>query len=384
MAWRWSWILVLGSGVALAYGSIFYAFSVLITDDAAGAEFSTTALSTAYGLFVLVSGGLAAAVGALADRYGTRPLIAAGMAAGAAGMALLGRAEAPWQTIVIGGLLLGPAGALTFYELAFIAVDQWFGTRHRARALATVTLLGGTAGPIFLPLTGALVARLGWRTTTLVLAAVLAAGSAFAAALPSGAPTTQLHAAAPALRSLLADRRFLLFTASTVLVFGAIQTIFFHRIAVFTEDGFPLATVTAWAAVSSLLSLPGRWIAPYLAERVGAQGVYVAAVAGTAAAAALGIRPSAWAMALHFVVFGLTFGAILPMRALVMSGWYSGPRYGRILGTQWTLAAAVGAATPAAAGWLTDAAGSYAWPLAATSVVLCAAAATAIAAFRTR
>jgi MFS family permease len=383
MAWRWSWTLALGSGVALAYGSIFYAFSVLITGDAAGAEFSTTALSTAYGLFVLVSGGLAAVVGSLADRYGTRPLVAAGMATGAAGMALLGRADEPWQTIVVGALLLGPAGALTFYELAFIAVDQWFGVRHRARALATITLLGGTAGPIFLPLTGALVERLGWRNTTLVLGAVLAAGSVLAAALPARSPTPQVRATAPGLRSLLADRRFLLFTVSTVLVFGAVQTIFFHRVAVFTEAGFPLANVAAWAAASSLLSLPGRWIAPYLAERIGARGVYVVAVAGTAASAALGMQSSAWAMVVHFVVFGLAFGAILPVRALVMSGWYSGPRYGRILGTQWTLAAVAGAAAPAAAGWLTDATGSYAWPMATTAVILCAAGAAAVAAFRT-
>lgn len=379
--WRWSWILVLGSAVAIAYGSVFYAFSVLITGDAAGAEFSTTALSAAYGLFVLVSGGLAAVVGRLADRHGIRPLVAAGMAAGAAGMALLGRSGSPWQIMVVGAALLGPAGALTFYEVAFIAVDRWFGARRRARPLAVITLLGGVAGPVFLPVTGLLVDRLGWRSTTLVLAAVLGCGSLAAAMLLPSMPERPVpDLPQPSTRTLLTDRRFVLFTASTVLVFGAVQTVFFHRVAVFTEAGHPLAAVTSWAAASSLLSLPGRWIAPHLAERVGPRWVYVAAVLAAGAAVTLGIRPTAWSMAAHFVAFGVSFGALLPMRALVMSGWYSGPAYGRILGTQWTIAAVAGSAVPAAAGWLNDATGSYAWPLAATAAVFSIAAVSAVAA----
>jgi MFS family permease len=382
-AWRWSWTVVLGSSVALAYGSIFYAFSVLVTEDAAGAEFSTTTLSTAYGAFVLVSGALAALVGHLADRVGVRPLVAAGMTAGAAGMALLGRADAPWHTILVAAVLLGPAGALTFYETAFIALDRWFGVSHRARALAAVTFLGGIAGPIFLPVTGFLVDRLGWRGTTLVLASVLASGSLVTAlALPKRSETRRHDAPAPAVRHLAKDRRFVLFTLSTVLVFGAIQTVFFHRVAVFTEAGIPLTTVTAWAAASSLLSLPGRWVAPHLAGRVGARRVYVAGVLSTGVAAAFGIHPTVWTMAAHFTAFGIAFGALLPIRALVMAGWYSGPAYGRILGTQWTIAAVCGSLTPAAAGWLRDATGSYGWPLALTAVIFCGAAAAALAALR--
>jgi len=382
-SWRWSWILVLGSEVAIAYGAIFYALSVLITGDAAGAEFSTTVLSTAYALFVLVSGGLAAVVGHLADRFGTRPLVAGGMAAGALGMALLGRADAPWQVIAVGVLLLGPAGALTFYEVAFIAVDRWYGARHRARALAAVTLLGGTAGPVFLPATGILVGRLGWRSTTLVLASALALGAVVAArALPPATRSRPDGVPGPGTRALAADRRFVMFTLSTVLVFGSIQTVFLHRVAVFTEAGFPLATVTLWAAASSLLSLPGRWVGPYLAERIGPRRVYVTAVLTTGIAAALGTAPNSWTMPAHFAVFGLAFGALLPIRAAVMAGWYSGPSYGRVLGTQWTVVAVAGSAAPAAAGVIRDATGSYGWPMAVTALAFACGAGAAIGALR--
>jgi MFS family permease len=384
--WRWTWIVALSTAVAIAFGAVFYSLSVLVTDEAAGAEFSATALSLAYSGFVVTSGGLAWLVGRIADRRGVRPLVVVGSAIGGLGMLALGRIDAPWHAVVIATLLLGPAGALTFYEVAFVAVDRWYGPEHRARALASLTVIGGLAGPVFLPLTGALVGTVGWRTATVVLGAILFGAALLAsAALPSPhPPPPRAGAAPPRWHELAADRRFVLFTLSTVLLFGAIQAVFFHRVAVFDDAGFSLTVVTAWAAVSSLLSLPGRWIGPFLAERLGATRLYAAAVVCIAAAALAASEPNVWTMAVHFTVFGVAFGATLPIRAVVMSRWYSGEYYGRIMGLQWTSAAFAGAVFPALAGWLRDATGSYAWPMAVLAAVFVVAAASGALAGRTR
>ena len=64
-------------------------------------------------------------------------------------------------------------------------------------------------------------------------------------------------------------------------------------------------------------------------------------------------------MPAHFLGFGLTFGATLPIRAVVMARWYSGPTYGRAMGAQWSAAAVGGAVIPAAVGALRDALGDY-------------------------
>ncbi|HSR16200.1 MAG TPA: MFS transporter [Gemmatimonadales bacterium] len=359
--WRWSWILALSGGVAVAFGSMFYAMSVLLTEEAAGGRFSTTALSLAYGGFVLAGGGSAYWIGKQADRRGVRPLIVLGFALGSAGLVAFGRATEPWQVVAASWLLLGPAGGLTFYEPAFVAVDQWFGARHRARALAVLTVVGGLAGPIFLPGTEALVGALGWRDTTLVLAAAMAlAGLVAAMLLPRVRPhRTDEALPAPPSPRLGRDRRFVLFTAAMALSFGAFQTVFFHRIAAFEEAGFAVASVTAWAAVSSLLSFPGRYVGPYLAERLGGIPIYAGTVAVAGAAVLFMLGQSSWMMPTHFGVFGLAFGALLPIRAVVMAGWYSGPAYGRIMGAQWSLAAVTGAIMPALAGVLRDAAGTY-------------------------
>jgi cyanate permease len=47
------------------------------------------------------------------------------------------------------------------------------------------------------------------------------------------------------------------------------------------------------------------------------------------------------------------------MRAMVMGGWYSGPIYGRIMGTQWTAVVLVGASGPVLVAVLRDATGGY-------------------------
>jgi len=89
------------------------------------------------------------------------------------GLMLLGLAhtQALWPFYVLwaGGFAL--ASGLTFYTVSFVVIATWF-ERRRGTALALLTLLGGLASPIFLPLAGALIARLGWRGTLEALALI--------------------------------------------------------------------------------------------------------------------------------------------------------------------------------------------------------------------
>ncbi len=64
-----------------------------------------------------------------------------------------------------------------------MAVEQWFGSERRARSLATLTLIGGLAGPIFIPLTSSLVEGLGWRPAARLLAGILVVVGGTAAVL---------------------------------------------------------------------------------------------------------------------------------------------------------------------------------------------------------
>ena len=121
-----------------------------MTDAAAGSEFSKTALSLGYGGSVVAGGLLAIPIGRRADRAGVRGITALGGVLGGSGMAIFAMAQQPWQVLAAWWLFLGPAGAMLFYEVTFIAVDQWFDAEQRGKALGAVTLIGGLAGIIFI------------------------------------------------------------------------------------------------------------------------------------------------------------------------------------------------------------------------------------------
>ncbi|MFC7718226.1 MFS transporter [Nonomuraea recticatena] len=65
--------------------------------------------------------------------------------------------------------VVGLSSAMVLYEAAFAVVVAWHPVESRARALLAVTIVAGFASSIFLPLTGLLVDRYGWRTALVVL-----------------------------------------------------------------------------------------------------------------------------------------------------------------------------------------------------------------------
>jgi MFS family permease len=234
--------------VSVAYGALSYGFAVLITAPAAGGEFSRGLLSAAYGGSVLTGGLGAVLVGRLADRVGVRWLMAGGSLAGAAGLLAFAWATAGWQVLAVWWVLLGPVTALTFYEPAYVAIQQAFATPVRARAIGVLALAAGLSGPIFTLATGALVDGLGWRAATRVLASALACAAPVAAILITARP---VHGApeserAPWRANLASYRatRLRLFTVGVVLAYGALEAVVVHRIARFEDLGFALATVT--------------------------------------------------------------------------------------------------------------------------------------------
>ena len=352
--------------VTVGYGTLFYGFSVLISDPAAGGEFSRGLLSAAYGGAVLTGGLAAIPIGRLADGHGVRGVITAGALVGAGGLLAFATATEGWQVLAIWWLLLGPAAAATFYEPAYVAIQQAFAPDGRARAIAALTLVAGLSGPIFLPGTGALVDLLGWRDATRVLAGALACAAPIAIWL---IPAHRRASAAdsgrkrghrrPDLRPFR-EPRLLIFSTGAVLAYGAIEAVAVHSVARFQELGFGLGTVTFWAGLSGLITLPGRFLLPMLARRVSGTWVLAGVLAVIAVATSLMVAGDAyWQMAAFYVLFGIVFGAALPLRAIVMGEWTATAIFGTVMGVQAALIAAGRAGLPALTGGLHDWTGGY-------------------------
>jgi MFS family permease len=366
--------------VSVAYGALYYGFAVLISEPAAGGEFSRSLLSAAYGGAVLTGGAAAIPVGRVADRRGVRGLMALGGVLGAVGLLLFATAQAGWEVLGVWWLLLGPATALCFYEPAYVAIQQAFEPERRAQAIAALTLTAGLSGPIFTPATGALVDALGWRDATRVLAVAVACAAPVALLAVRSRPRlvaarASSHAAwRPDWRPFRRPRMFT-FTIAAVLAYGALEAVVVHRVARFEELGFGLETVALWAGISGLLTLPGRFLLPMLTRRAPATGILAAVLAVLAASTALMIGGDGYGqMVLSFAMFGLVFGAALPLRAIVMGEWTATAVYGSVMGAQAALIAFGRAGVPALTGGLHDLLDGYGAAMALLTVLLVAAA----------
>ena len=163
----------------------------------------------------------------------------------------------------------------------------------------------------------------------------------------------------------ISDPRLLLISISVVLAFSSMNSLLFHRVAVFEEHGYAVPVIATLAGISGLLTLPGRYLMPTLSRRYRHTALYAGATSATAVTMLLAIVGTpAWVMVAFFVLFGLCFGFVLPTRPVIMTDWYHGDDFGAIMGKQWSVAAVVGGFAPLTVGVLRDATGSYVIPIA--------------------
>lgn len=344
--------------VGVGFGALLYGFSVLVTTQGAGSTFSGAVLSTAFSGSILAGAAVAVPIGRYADRHGIRRIVAVGGGLVASGFALFALSTTAWQVLAAWWLLIGPGSAMVLFDPAFVALEQWFDPHDRNRAAGTLTLITGLAGPVFVPATTAAVRALGWRPTAGLLGALVlaAAWTTAGLALRSAPRPVRTGRAGRSLRAPGAiPRGFVALTAAIACGMAALEGIQVHRLARFESTGFDLVTLAFWAAAASLLSLPGRFFLPRLASRLPSPKLLLGVTLLLLPAFVFTVRGRAsWEMVGHFVLFGALFGAVLPLRTVVMGDRFRGPTFGALMGLQ-AVAIAVGRATgPALVGWLGD------------------------------
>jgi MFS family permease len=231
------------------------------------------------------------------------------------------------------------------------------------QALTTLTLVAGFASTIFAPLTAAAEARLGWRGTYFLLAAVLAAVTVPAHVLCLRPPWRLRHdrtAAAPAPGSrILASRSFLLLAAAATLCALAQYAALVNLIPLLEGRGLP-AGLAAWAlGLGGTGQVAGRLCYRPLAARLGVRGRTVAVIAAAAAVTLLlGLLPGpALLLVAGSVLAGAVRGVFTLTGATLVADHWGPDRYAAVNGVfnapltaAAALAPSIGAAIAAAAG----------------------------------
>lgn len=148
--------------------------SILIVPLEAEFGWSRAMISFAVGVNLLLYGAVGPFAAAVMDRFGARRTMILALAATAAGVALTPAMHAPWQFVLLWGVVVGVAtGFIGGYLAAFIAA-RWF--RAREGLVVGVLTAANAAGQlVFLPTMAELATAAGWRVMSLVLAGTVVA-----------------------------------------------------------------------------------------------------------------------------------------------------------------------------------------------------------------
>jgi MFS family permease len=363
-------MVVLGITTIISYGTSQYLFGVLVVPISSSLHWNRASVSGAYAVGLIIAGVLGVPIGTLVDRWGARLLMSSGSAL--AGLALIGLAQmhALWQFYLLWSGGVGLAMALTLYPVTFTVVANWF-VRKRGAALAVLTLVGRLSSPICIPLSGTLVAHIGWRATLVVLglAQLLLALPLHALVLrrhpedlglsPDGAPVPAAHLKMPlpgtSLHQALRSFSFWMLTASLSLVTLGSTVVFVHQVAFMIGRGYDPILAATLSGMLGLVSLPGRYVFNILSSRMSAQTLLaISVVAQAVGMVVLILAPSLLWLILYVIIYGTAYGAFSPLRASVMADHFGRRAYGAITAVQGVPLALCGGLGPVAAGWLYD------------------------------
>jgi MFS family permease len=362
-------VAVLAAVTVVAQVGTDQLFGLLVLPLQATTDSSRAAVSAVYSIGYAVRGVMVLGSGRLADRYGPRPLIVVGALLGAACLLGLTRASALWQAYLLWGLGIGVVMSLTVNEVPFTAITNWF-QRRRGAALGTMAAITGLGGPLYLPLAGLLVARVGWRSAVALSAALFLIVAPMAARYlrrrpedlglePDGAQPRAGSIASGTSGATLAEatRHLSLWTllVSAVCANFAFGILFVHQVPYLVGRGYSPVVAGEVVGALGLVSVPGRLAFNLLSDRWRPQWLLaIAHVAQACGPAILAILPSAPFLLLYVGVYGLAFGAIGPLRAAALGDHFGRRAYGSIvallaLPSYWAIA--LGSAL---AGWLFD------------------------------
>jgi MFS family permease len=341
---------------------------------------SRGAISVAPSLNLIIGGLIAFVIGAASDRYGPRLILT--MSAVLVGLlfALASRVAALWHLYLVLGVLLGIAMS-SVYLVPTTTVSRWFVER---RGLALGILLAGlnlafVTGP---RLSAYLIERFGWRTTYLVLGAlvwILAIPGCLLTRFPptatsdNGQTTRSVASTGLTLHEALADRRlWLLVTAWMLLGFNQMM-MSIHLVSYVKDQGVSLERAALALTILGTGTIAGRILVGMAADRIGTKRTFwfcLTLQVVTLVAVIAGLSLSV----LDFLLFWLGLSAAGSDTTLVKGAveTFGVRAIGAVMGVLslgWRCGAALG---PTVAGFIYDALGSYvlAFALAAGGLAL--------------
>jgi MFS family permease len=356
----------------VAIGTTF-SLAVFLQPMADATGWSRTGISSAMTIVFVTMGLGGFGWGALTDRFGPTVVVLSGGLLLGLGLVLASRATSLLEFQLVYGIMVGGAAGAVFAP-TMATVTGWFDT-HRSLAVSLVSAGMGAAPMIISPFAGWLITNYEWRTAQFCIAilawALLVPAALFVrrppmlAAPAAGAPAALDPAAGDrdmTVGRALRSPQFIVLAATYFACCATHSGPIFHTVSYAMLCGLaPLTAVTIYS-VEGLAGLGGRLVFGLAGDKFGAKRALVVGLLIQAFGAGSYFFTRAldefYAVA---IVFGFTYGGVMPLYAVIAREYFPIRIMGTILGAA-TMVSCLGMAFgPAVGGWIFDTTGGYGW-----------------------
>ena len=380
------WIVFSAAAINLLTGAtFFYGFGVFFTPILTEFSWTNTQVALAMSLRSEVSAFAAPVVGYSVDRFGVRKIMTIGVLVVGVGLAFLSRVwDLPSFYLAMCLIALGTSS--TGGVVGILAISRWF-DKKRSRAIAFMTLGAGFSG-VVVPVIAILVLNFGWRTSLLVLAALMVIVCLPLAQLmrdrpeamgvwPDGAEhppgfdadlsdeeneqkARELALEGMSVREAVHSRMFWQLTGAMTLASLSNNAVLIYQVPVLQHSGISTELAAFSVTGLTLMSLTGRmgfgWLGDFFDKRKVMAFCFALQCAGLTMFAALG---PLWLVIPFLITFSPGFGGPIPLRPALMAEYFGIRALGSIQGA-FILVNTLGAvAGPVLVGLVFDNFGTY-------------------------
>jgi MFS family permease len=328
----YGWVIVAAAMVIIAIGvGLMFSLGIFMEPLELALGWGRGQIARA-SLFGWIAFGLASfGFGTLSDRIGSRVVVMIGGMIFGSGMFVLSQMQDLWQLYLAYGLLIG-GGTGAFLVPLTSTVTRWF--NHRRALMVALTNCGiGLGGTLFAPLTRYLVMSYGWRAAFMFYACLVWVVIVPLAWLvrnrpqdlglqPLGGRVGASPRAPVAVNisfcEVLRTPAFWIIAFVHFLCCAAHSGPIFHMVSAVIDVGVTKMAAATIFSSASLASIFGRVGTGLLADRVGSKTVLVTWLFMQALAVVFYLFPrDYWSYTLLAVYFGLSYGGVMPLYAVV-------------------------------------------------------------------
>ena len=362
----------LGIGQIASWGTLYYSFALIAERMGLDLGLSKPEVYGAATVGLLIASFTAYPVGVAIDRGHGRTVMAAGSAL--AGLLLLAwsRDASLWPLYpLLAGI--GLAQAMTLYDPAFAVVARRYGAEAR-RGITALTLWGGFASTVFVPVIQWLLNVVDWRMTLVALGLInlLLCVPLYLGAIdprldaPHPQPPSTTSSAASlsgqrAARWALRQPAFWGLLVAFTVYYGMFAGLSFHLYPLLLERGLSATTVVTVIALIGPAQVAGRVAVWRFAGRASVRivGKVVVLAFPVALALLLLLPPGFAALAVFAAIYGAANGIITIVRGVVVPEMLTREAYGAINSVLAIPATIAKAISPLGIALLWAATGSY-------------------------